>query len=48
MPCLAPAFPLPLQSQVEMALPWSLLAQVAGGRRTPPHNGDAWRINFSK
>jgi hypothetical protein len=34
--------------QVEVALPWNLLRQAAGGRRVPPGNGDAWRINFSR
>lgn len=34
--------------QVEVALPWSLLRQAAGGRRVPPRDGDAWRINFSR
>ena len=34
--------------QVEVALPWSLLRQTAGGRRVPPQAGDAWRINFSR
>lgn len=37
-----------LPRQVEVALPWSMLKQAAGGRRAPPRSGDAWRINFSR
>jgi hypothetical protein len=33
---------------VELALPWSLLGQAAGGRQIPPTPGDHWRINFSR
>eukprot|EP00877_Chromochloris_zofingiensis_P000164 jgi/Chrzof1/10148/Cz04g30200.t1 len=32
---------------IEIAVPWSLLAQAAC-RRTPPAAGDQWRINFSR
>ncbi|GAA2753619.1 carbohydrate-binding family 9-like protein [Amnibacterium kyonggiense] len=33
---------------VEIALPWSGLAAVAGDRRLPPADGDAWRIALSR
>jgi hypothetical protein len=32
---------------VEIALPWAVLKQCAG-RPAPPHDGDQWRINFSR
>ena len=32
---------------VELAFPWTVLAQAAG-RRTPPEPGDIWRVNFSR
>ncbi|MDE2125141.1 MAG: carbohydrate-binding family 9-like protein [Armatimonadetes bacterium] len=32
---------------VELALPWHALAECAH-RRTPPQDGDQWRINFSR
>jgi len=32
---------------VEMALPWKVLKQCAGGP-APPEDGDQWRINFSR
>lgn len=32
---------------VEIAFPWSVLAQCAH-RRTPPEPGDQWRVNFSR
>jgi hypothetical protein len=32
---------------VELAIPWSAVAQDAG-TRTPPGDGDRWRINFSR
>jgi hypothetical protein len=32
---------------VEIALPWSALAQYAH-RPSPPKDGDAWRVNFSR
>jgi hypothetical protein len=32
---------------VEMALPWAALADYAN-RPTPPHDGDVWRMNFSR
>jgi hypothetical protein len=32
---------------VEIAIPWTALNQVAGCR-TPPRDGDQWRINFSR
>lgn len=33
---------------VEFALPWTMLAEHAGKMACPPHNGDAWRVNFSR
>ena len=33
---------------VEIAFPWEGLAQYNPGRPTPPHPGDAWRVNFSR
>ena len=32
---------------VEIAFPWSALAEFAG-RKTPPAEGDQWRVNFSR
>ncbi|MFH1688242.1 MAG: carbohydrate-binding family 9-like protein [bacterium] len=32
---------------VEMAVPWSVLAECAH-RPTPPEDGDQWRVNFSR
>ena len=32
---------------VEMAFPWKVLAELAH-RKTPPKEGDQWRINFSR
>jgi predicted metalloprotease with PDZ domain len=32
---------------VEFAIPWKALAEFAR-RPTPPHDGDAWRVNFSR
>ena len=32
---------------VELALPWTVLAEYAG-RPTPPQGGDQWRVNFSR
>ena len=32
---------------VELALPWTVLKEYAN-RPSPPHNGDQWRINFSR
>lgn len=32
---------------VELAIPWNVLAEYAN-RPTPPHEGDQWRINFSR
>jgi hypothetical protein len=32
---------------VELAIPWTLLADMAGAR-VPPEVGDTWRINFSR
>lgn len=32
---------------VEMAIPWSILAEGAPGRRRP-HGGERWRVNFSR
>lgn len=32
---------------LEIALPWKVLAEYAH-RPTPPHEGDQWRINFSR
>jgi thiamine biosynthesis lipoprotein ApbE len=32
---------------VEMAMPWTILREVAPGRR-PPRSGDRWRVNFSR
>lgn len=32
---------------VEWAIPWKALGEFAG-RRTPPHPGDTWRVNFSR
>ncbi|WP_165073900.1 M61 family metallopeptidase [Paludisphaera rhizosphaerae] len=32
---------------VELALPWKAVAEHAG-RAVPPHDGDQWRINFSR
>src|SRR6185436_5547504 len=32
---------------VEMAFPWKALAEFAH-RPTPPHDGDQWRVNFSR
>lgn len=32
---------------LEMAIPWSALKQGAH-RRAPPHEGDYWRMNFSR
>ncbi len=32
---------------VEIAIPWTVLAQHAG-RPTPPTEGDQWRVNFSR
>jgi transglutaminase-like putative cysteine protease len=32
---------------VEIALPWTALAEFAN-RPAPPHDGDQWRINFSR
>src|SRR5579862_1295426 len=32
---------------VELAFPWKALAEFAN-RPTPPHEGDQWRINFSR
>ena len=33
---------------VELAFPWSGLAQYNTGRSTPPRPGDVWRANFSR
>jgi hypothetical protein len=33
---------------VEIALPWTGLAQYNAGRPTPPSPGDIWRVNFSR
>lgn len=33
---------------VEIALPWSALAEHAGQRGVPPREGDQWRVNFSR
>ncbi|MBD3183237.1 carbohydrate-binding family 9-like protein [Candidatus Poribacteria bacterium] len=32
---------------VELAFPWEILSECAH-RKTPPENGDQWRINFSR
>ena len=33
---------------VEIAFPWTGLAQYNPGRATPPRPGDMWRVNFSR
>ena len=33
---------------VELAIPWRVLAPLAGGRDCPPLPGDVWRLNFSR
>ena len=33
---------------VEIAFPWAGLKTYAGGTACPPHDGDRWRINFSR
>lgn len=33
---------------VEIAIPWRVLAPLAGGRACPPGPGDVWRLNFSR
>lgn len=33
---------------VEIAVPWRVLAPLAGGRSCPPLPGDVWRLNFSR
>ena len=33
---------------VEVAFPWSGLAQYNKGRATPPQSGDVWKVNFSR
>jgi hypothetical protein len=33
---------------VEIAIPWSSLAPLAGGRSLPPRDGDEWRISLSR
>jgi hypothetical protein len=33
---------------VELALPWTGFATWSGGRSLPPHNGDVWRMDFSR
>ncbi|HOX27050.1 MAG TPA: carbohydrate-binding family 9-like protein [Candidatus Krumholzibacteria bacterium] len=33
---------------VEIALPWTALAELAGDRSCPPAAGDTWRLNFSR
>jgi hypothetical protein len=33
---------------VEIAIPWRVLAPLAGGRACPPLPGDVWRLNFSR
>ncbi len=33
---------------VEVAIPWSGLAQYNKARPTPPRRGDTWRVNFSR
>jgi hypothetical protein len=33
---------------VELALPWAGFAKWNGGRSLPPHNGDVWRMDFSR
>ncbi len=33
---------------VELALPWSGLANLADGRSLPPTHGDIWRMDFSR
>ena len=32
---------------MEFAIPWKVLAEFAH-RRTPPGDGDQWRVNFSR
>jgi hypothetical protein len=32
---------------LELAFPWKVLAEFAH-RRSPPHDGDTWRVNFSR
>jgi hypothetical protein len=32
---------------LEMAFPWKVLGEIAG-RRSPPQDGDQWRVNFSR
>ena len=32
---------------LEMAFPWKVLGELAG-RRSPPQDGDQWRVNFSR
>jgi hypothetical protein len=32
---------------IELAFPWAVLGQYAH-RDAPPHNGDQWRVNFSR
>jgi len=32
---------------VELAFPWSVLGELAH-RASPPHDGDQWRVNFSR
>ena len=33
---------------IELAIPWSGLARYAGPMPCPPHEGDRWRMNFSR
>jgi len=33
---------------VELALPWAGLKHLAGQRSLPPHEGDVWRMDFSR
>lgn len=32
----------------ELAFPWAVLRECAGGKAAPPKDGDQWRVNFSR